>query len=74
MNPGEITLILGRIERGDADAANQLLPLVYGELRQLASAKMARESPGQTLQATALVHEAWLRLGGHNSYPHEPSR
>jgi RNA polymerase sigma factor (TIGR02999 family) len=47
-------------------AAEQLLPLVYDELRRLAAARMARESPGQTLQATALVHEAWLRLGGEN--------
>jgi RNA polymerase sigma factor (TIGR02999 family) len=64
MTPGEITVILERIERGDAHAAGQLFPLVYSELRKLASAKMARESPGHTLQATALVHEAWLRLGG----------
>jgi RNA polymerase sigma factor (TIGR02999 family) len=60
----EITLILEKIERGDAKAADQLLPLVYGELRKLAAAKMAGEAAGQTLQATALVHEAWLRLGG----------
>lgn len=60
----ELTLILQRIERGDPSAAEQILPLVYGELRQLAAAKMAREAPGQTLQPTALVHEAWLRLGG----------
>jgi RNA polymerase sigma factor (TIGR02999 family) len=60
----EITVILNRIEQGDSQAADQLLPLVYGELRKLAAAKMAREPPGQTLQATALVHEAWLRLGG----------
>lgn len=56
--------MLQQIERGDAQAANRLLPLVYEELRRLAAQKMARESPGQTLQATALVHEAWLRLGG----------
>ena len=56
--------MLQQIERGDAQAANRLLPLVYDELRQLAAVKMARENPGQTLQATALVHEAWLRLGG----------
>ena len=62
--PGDITLLLQRIERGDARAADQILPLVYGELRKLAAAKMAREPDGQTLQATALVHEAWLRLGG----------
>jgi RNA polymerase sigma factor (TIGR02999 family) len=62
--PGEITLLLQRADRGDAQAADLILPLVYGELRRLAAAKMARERPGQTLQATALVHEAWLRLGG----------
>ncbi len=56
--------MLGAIEAGDANAADQLLPLVYGELRKLAAAKMAHEKPGQTLQATALVHEAWLRLVG----------
>jgi len=60
----DITVILNRIEQGDAEAADQLLPLVYGELRKLAAAKMAREPAGQTLQPTALVHEAWLRLGG----------
>ena len=61
---GEITLLLRRAEQGDTQAADQILPLVYDELRRLAAAKMARESAGQTLQATALVHEAWLRLGG----------
>lgn len=60
----DITLILEKIERGSPEAAAQLLPLVYGELRQLAAAKMARESAAHTLQPTALVHEAWLRLGG----------
>jgi len=60
----EISVILQRIDAGDPHAADELLPLVYEELRQLAAQKMARESPGQTLQATALVHEAWLRLGG----------
>ncbi|WP_199226887.1 sigma-70 family RNA polymerase sigma factor [Opitutus sp. ER46] len=64
MNDGDITLILQRIEQGDPHAAEQLLPLVYDELRRLAAARMARERPGQTLQPTALVHEAWLRLGG----------
>ena len=59
----EITLILNRIEQGDPQAADQLLPLVYAELRKMAASKMAHESPGQTLQPTALVHEAWLRLG-----------
>jgi RNA polymerase sigma factor (TIGR02999 family) len=61
---GEITLLLQRAELGDGPAADRILPLVYDELRKLAAAKMSRESPGQTLQATALVHEAWLRLGG----------
>lgn len=61
----EITRILSAIEKGDAKAANQLLPLVYDELRRLAAQKLAREKPGQTLQATALVHEAYLRLIGH---------
>jgi RNA polymerase sigma factor (TIGR02999 family) len=60
----ELTGILRRIERGDAQAADQLLPLVYDELRQLAALRLAREKPGQTLQATALVHEAYLRLVG----------
>ncbi|HUL55109.1 MAG TPA: sigma-70 family RNA polymerase sigma factor [Opitutaceae bacterium] len=60
----DVTVMLERLEQGDPQAADQLLPLVYDELRKLASAKMARESGGQTLQATALVHEAWLRLGG----------
>ena len=64
MNPGEITLLLQRIDAGDAQAADHILPLVYDELRKLAAAKMARESAGHTLQPTALVHEAWLRLGG----------
>jgi RNA polymerase sigma factor (TIGR02999 family) len=58
----EVTRILSAIEEGDPHAAEQLLPLVYEELRQLAAAKLAQERPGQTLQATALVHEAYLRL------------
>src|SRR5437588_345841 len=58
----EVTRILSVIEQGDRDAAEQLLPLVYDELRRLAAEKMAQEKPGQTLQATALVHEAYLRL------------
>lgn len=58
----DVTQILNRLERGDAAAAEQLLPLVYDELRRLAAARMAKEKPGQTLQPTALVHEAWLRL------------
>src|SRR5262245_33385297 len=61
---GEITQILSRIDAGDPQAAEQLLPLVYDELRQLAGKKLAQEMPGQTLQATALVHEAYLRLAG----------
>ena len=61
---GDITLLLERAHAGDVQAAHEILPLVYNELRRLAAAKMARETPGQTLQATALVHEAWLRLGG----------
>jgi RNA polymerase sigma factor (TIGR02999 family) len=60
----DLTRILESIDKGDPAAAAELLPLVYEELRKLAAAKMARESPGQTLQATALVHEAWLRLAG----------
>jgi RNA polymerase sigma factor (TIGR02999 family) len=60
----EVTRILQSIE-SDANAASELLPLVYEELRRLAAHKMANESPGQTLQPTALVHEAWLRLTGH---------
>jgi RNA polymerase sigma factor (TIGR02999 family) len=60
----ELTVMLQQIERGDSSAADRLLPLVYDELRKLAAQKMAHENPGQTLQATALVHEAWLRLGG----------
>jgi RNA polymerase sigma factor (TIGR02999 family) len=59
---GETTRILSRVEAGDAAAAAELLPLVYEQLRQLAAIQMAREKPGQTLQATALVHEAYLRL------------
>jgi RNA polymerase sigma factor (TIGR02999 family) len=58
----EVTRILSAIERGDPHAAEQLLPLVYEELRNLAAARLAQEKPGQTLQATALVHEAYLRL------------
>lgn len=60
----DVTMLLSAAARGDAAAAQQLFPLVYDELRRMAAAKMAREQPGQTLQATALVHEAWLRLGG----------
>jgi RNA polymerase sigma factor (TIGR02999 family) len=58
----DVTQILSRIESGDPSAAGQLLPLVYDELRRLAAAKLAHEKPGQTLQATGLVHEAYIRL------------
>jgi RNA polymerase sigma factor (TIGR02999 family) len=60
----DVTRILSAIEQGDPRAAEQLLPLVYDELRKLAAQRLAREQPGQTLQATALVHEAYLRLVG----------
>src|SRR5207249_668748 len=60
----DVTRILSALEQGDPHAAEQLLPLVYDELRQLAAQKMAQEAPGRTLQATALVHEAYLRLMG----------
>jgi RNA polymerase sigma factor (TIGR02999 family) len=60
----DVTRILDAVQQGDPAAADQLLPLVYDELRRLAAHKMAREAPGQTLQATALVHEAWLKLAG----------
>ena len=60
----DITHILNQVEQGDASAPEQLLPLVYDELRRLAAAKMSQEAPGQTLQATGLVHDAYLRLVG----------
>ncbi len=60
----EVTLILERMQAGDPKAAGELLPLVYEELRRLAAHKMAHEAAGHTLQPTALVHEAWLRLAG----------
>ena len=60
----DVTHILDRAQQGDPNAAEELLPLVYEELRKLAAAKMAQQAPGQTLQATALVHEAYLRLIG----------
>jgi RNA polymerase sigma factor (TIGR02999 family) len=63
-DPGEITIILQQIENGDQLAEQRLLPLVYEELRRLAAARMGHEASGHTLQPTALVHEAWLRLGG----------
>jgi RNA polymerase sigma factor (TIGR02999 family) len=60
----EITLVLEAVKRGEKLASEQLLPLVYEELRRMAAARMAQETPGQTLQPTALVHEAWLQLVG----------
>jgi RNA polymerase sigma factor (TIGR02999 family) len=63
----EFTQILERMEKGDSRAAAELLPLVYDELRRLAAQKMNREAAGHTLQPTALVHEAWLRLGGSDA-------
>ena len=63
----EITRVLNLMEQGQPQAAKELLPLVYEELRKLAAAKMAHESTGHTLQPTALVHEAWLRLGGSDA-------
>ena len=66
-NMSDATKLLIAVEQGDPTAADQLLELVYDELRRLATSKMAREAPGQTLQPTALVHEAWLRLVGDKS-------
>src|SRR6476661_7424433 len=63
----DVTRILSAIEQGDPQAAHELLPLVYDELRQLAAQRLGQEKPGQTLQATALVHEAFLRLVGDNA-------
>src|SRR5262245_54815459 len=70
----EVTQILHAIAEGDPDAASQLLPLVYDELRELAAHKLAREIPGQTLQPTALVHEAFLRLVGDDEEQHWDGR
>ncbi|MCH5376412.1 MAG: ECF-type sigma factor, partial [Planctomycetes bacterium] len=70
----DVTQILSQIESGNRSAAEQLLPLVYEELRRLAAAKMAQEAPGQTLQATALVHEAYLRLVDVDKAQHWNSR
>lgn len=67
----DVTQILERAERGDQKAAEELLPIVYEELRKIAAQKLARELPGQTLQATALVHEAWLRLNRPEPQPWE---
>ena len=70
----DVTQILNAIEQGDPSAAEQLLPLVYDELRKLAAAKMAQENPGQTLQATALVHDAYIRLVDVEKAQHWNSR
>jgi RNA polymerase sigma factor (TIGR02999 family) len=70
----DVTRILGKIEAGDPLAAEQLLPLIYAELRKLAAAKMAQEKPDQTLQATALVHEAYIRLVDVDKVLHWESR
>jgi RNA polymerase sigma factor (TIGR02999 family) len=70
----DVTRILSAIEQGDPSAAEQLLPLVYDELRQFAAQKLAQEKPGQTLQATALVHEAYLRLVDVKQAQHWDSR
>jgi RNA polymerase sigma factor (TIGR02999 family) len=70
----DVTRILSQIESGDPSAAEQLLPLVYRELRTLAAAKLAQEKPGQTLQATALVHEAYIRLVDVEQVQHWDSR
>jgi RNA polymerase sigma factor (TIGR02999 family) len=70
----EATRILAAVDQGDPHAAEQLLPLVYDELRTLAAARLHHEQPGQTLQATALVHEAYLRLVGGEGHPHWHNR
>ena len=70
----DVTRILSEIEQGDPNAAEQLLPLVYDELRKLAAAKLAQEKPGQTLQATALVHDAYIRLVDVEKTQHWDSR
>src|SRR5262249_42809838 len=69
-----VTRILSAIDQGDPSAASQLLPLVYDELRRLAAARLACEKPGQTLEATALVHEAYLRLVDTEQAQHWSSR
>ena len=74
MRMNDVTQILSRIEDGDGKAAEELLPLVYEELRKLAAAKLANEKPGQTLQATALVHEAYIRLVDVEKAQHWNSR
>src|SRR6187200_2980295 len=74
MAMSDVTRILSQIEQGDPQAAEMLLPLVYDELRKLAAVKLAQEKPGQTLQATALVHEAYIRLVGGDDKPQWDSR
>jgi RNA polymerase sigma factor (TIGR02999 family) len=71
---GDVTRMLQAIERGEAQSSAELLPLVYDELRRLAAQKLSQERPGQTLQATALVHEAWLRLAGPEDQKWEGQR
>ena len=70
----DVSQILGKVESGDPHAAEELLPLVYEELRKLADARIAQEKPGQTLQATALVHEAYIRLVDVDKFQHWNSR
>jgi RNA polymerase sigma factor (TIGR02999 family) len=70
----DVTRILSAIEQGDSHAAEQLLPLVYNELRKLAAQRLAQEKPGQTFEATALVHEAYLRLVGNGAEPRWDNR
>ena len=70
----DVTRILDRVEQGDPQAAAELLPLVYEELRKLAVVRMANEKPGQTLQPTALVHEAWLKIAGEGKQQHFANR
>ena len=70
----DVTRILSQIESGDPSAAEQLLPLIYEELRKLAAARLAQENPGQTLQATALVHDAYIRLVDVDKVQHWDSR
>lgn len=69
---GDVTMLLEKVQQGDGHAGEELLPLVYEELRKLAASRMAREAAGQTLQPTALVHEAWLRLVGPGDPQHQP--
>lgn len=69
---GDVTVLLAKVQQGDGQAGEELLPLVYEELRKLAAARMAREAAGQTLQPTALVHEAWLRLVGPGDPQEQP--